>query len=98
MHSTSRLDADLAGKALKRVPVGAVIHQREVEAELQRNALALILRVEGGAERLIGPVRELVRLARPLEAAGMPDIEIVVHGDHRLGISALPESAAVKSA
>ena len=47
------LDADLFGEALQRSPVGAVIHQREVEAELQRNALALILRVERGAERLV---------------------------------------------
>ena len=34
------LDADLFGEALERAPVGAVVHQREMEAELQRNALA----------------------------------------------------------
>src|SRR5690606_23156593 len=45
-----RHDADLAGEALQRVPVGAVVHQGEVEAELERYACAVSLRFEGGLE------------------------------------------------
>ena len=76
-------DADLAGKALQGIPAGAVAHQLEVKTELERNALAGILPVEGGTEGVIGPVLERDRFARSFEAAGMTEIEIVVHGDHR---------------
>src|SRR5262245_54735566 len=38
--------ADLAGEALQRGPVGAVIHLGEVEAELKRQPLAIVLSIE----------------------------------------------------
>ena len=60
------LDADLAGKALQRAPVGAVIHQREMEAELQRHALALHIARRRPPERLVGA---LLRRPPPRPAA-----------------------------
>ena len=54
-----------------------------MEADLQRNALTLVLRVEGVAECVIGALGKHLRLRRYLDRAGMAGEEIVVHGDDR---------------
>lgn len=53
------LVADFRDQSFHGTPIGAVIHQNEVKAELQRNALAVILLVECSAKSLVGTVLEL---------------------------------------
>ncbi len=56
-----------------------------MEAELQRNALAGILRLEGGAVGGERPFLEFGRTRLVLDADGMAHEKIVVHGDDGLG-------------
>src|SRR5690606_35534336 len=74
--------ADIPGEAFERAPVGAAVHQRAMEAEFERNALAVILPVEGGAKGVVGPVFEDRVDILLLYPVGVSHEEIVVHRDH----------------
>src|SRR5690606_4322702 len=80
---------DLGDEAFHRLPVGAAVHLDEVQADLQRDAVALVLPVEGGAEGGIGALLEGGRAAGVLDAGGMADEKVVVHGDDRPLLRAL---------
>src|SRR5690606_18518582 len=74
-----RFAADFTDKTLHRAPVGSIIHQHEMQADLQWLPLALILLLEGCAEGLIGTFFKLRALSRLFLAAGMAHIKIIVH-------------------
>jgi hypothetical protein len=76
-------------KTLQRAPVGAVVHQGEVEPDLERQPLARELIVERLREGLPGACLERTIGIAALQTARMAHEEVVIHCDDGPGARAL---------